>query len=608
MSTSVERRLAIAPLPPVKAQPVSMCAPPSPPADPVREIADHLDQIFRASIAKASLGLSPASMAGAYLDWATHFATSPGKQLWLGWKAWRKVLRYGKFLQDCASHGGTAPACITPMPGDHRFDDPAWQLWPFNAYAQGFLLCQQWLHNATTELAGVSAPHERMVEFVSRQLLDIWAPSNFLPTNPVALQRTSQQGGANLARGFKRFIEDLSKQAHAGGHTGPGNPAVGKSVAITPGKVIFRNRLIELIQYSPTTKLIEAEPVLIVPAWIMKYYILDLSAQNSLVRFMVGQGFSVFIISWLNPTEHDRDLGMEDYRKLGVMAAIDAVCAITKAPKLHAAGYCLGGTLLSIAAATMARDNDLRLRSLSLFAAQQDFTEAGELTLFVNAAQVGLLEDMMAEQGYLAPEQMGGAFAMLRSNDLIWSQVIKHYLLGEEDQPTDLMAWNADTTRMPARMHGQYLRHLFLDNDLAEGRYCAAGAPVALSDIRAPIFAVGTTHDHVAPWHSAYKIHLLTDAEITFVLTSGGHNAGIVSEPGHHGRAYQILTRAEDAHYIAPDQWEANARHEDGSWWLAWSLWLQEHSDNKTTPPPMGKPEAGYLIIGDAPGIYVHQN
>jgi len=574
--------------------------------DPVRQAADLMDRTVGAAVARATLGLSPAALAGAELDWATHLAASPGRRLWLAWKGWRKALRYGDFLLRCAAGGGRAAPCIEPLPDDRRFADPAWQAWPFNACYQGFLLWQQWLHNATTDLRGVSGAHERVVSFVGRQALDMLAPSNFPLTNPLVLERTWREGGANVLRGFSHMAADAAR-AFGDGGAGLPNPSVGKTVAVTPGSVVFRNQLIELIQYAPATPLVAAEPVLIVPAWIMKYYILDLAPHQSLVRYLVGQGFTVFMISWRNPDAGDRDLSMDDYLARGVMAAIDAACAITGGARLHAAGYCLGGTLLSIAAAAMARDGDQRLRSVSLFAAQQDFTEAGELTLFANPGQLALLEDMMEEQGFLDARQMAGAFRILRSNDLVWSHVVQSYLLGEAEPQNELMAWNADATRMPARMHGQYLRALFLDNDLAEGRWLASGRPVALGDIHVPVFAVGTDTDHVAPWRSAYKIMLLTDAEVTFVLTAGGHNVGIVSEPGHPHRWFRQLLRPADGRYVPPDDFLALAERIEGSWWPAWAQWLRDRSARGAPPPPLGRADLGYAPICDAPGTYVYQ-
>ncbi len=598
---------------PLRALPPKPAEPAADGDDPVRDVADLLDRSVGAAIARATQGLSPAALAGAYMDWLAHLAAAPGSQMWLAWKGSRKALRFAHFLAECAQHGGRAPRCIDPLPGDRRFDDPAWQGWPFNAYHQGFLLWQQWLHNATTDIRGVSKAHEKMVSFASRQMLDVLAPSNFPLTNPVVLERVIATRGQNLAQGLQHLLEDAGRTvtappdgAAANPEVGP-NPEVGHSVAVTPGKVVFRNHLIELIQYAPATQHVAPEPVLIVPAWIMKYYILDLSPANSLVRYLVGRGFTVFMVSWRNPGPEDRELCMDDYLGQGVMAAVDAACAITGSASLHAAGYCLGGTLLSIAAAAMARDGDARLRSLSLFAAQQDFTEAGELTLFINDSEIALLEDMMRGQGYLDSKQMAGAFQILRSNDLIWSYVIQDYLMGERQRPTDLMAWNADATRMPARMHADYLRQLFLNNDLAEGRYCVGGAPVAISDIHVPIFAVGTETDHVAPWHSVHKIHLLTDAEVTFVLTSGGHNAGIVSEPGHRGRSFRQHTRPPEGLYVDPETWLGVARKIDGSWWLAWVDWLAERSGPPGRVPPLGRPEAGYPALEDAPGTYVLQ-
>jgi polyhydroxyalkanoate synthase len=376
---------------------------------------------------------------------------------------------------------------------------------------------------------------------------------------------------------------------------------VGKKVASIPGKIVFRNRLIKLIQYEPLTDKVRPEPVLIVPAWIMKYYILDLSPQNSLVRHLLKQGLTVFMISWKNPKTEDRDLGMEDYHRLGIMSAIDAVTRIVPDRGIHAVGYCLGGTLLAISAATMARDDDARLATLSFLAAQTDFTKAGELTLFISESQVAFLEDMMWEQGYLDAAQMSGAFQLLRSNDLIWSRVVRSYLMGERQPMFDLLAWNSDTTRMPYRMHSEYLRKLFLANDLAEGRYVVGGHPVALSDIRLPVFAVGTETDHVAPWRSVYKFNLLLETDVTFLLTNGGHNAGVVSEPGTPGRHYRVATKLEHDRYIDPDTWLQHVDVRDGSWWGEWERWLAKRS---------GEPVAARTLargLEDAPGTYVLQ-
>jgi polyhydroxyalkanoate synthase len=433
------------------------------------------------------------------------------------------------------------------------------------------------------------------------------SPSNFVLTNPEILQHTIRQGGMNLMRGAHYLIQDLEKIVSGQSPGGTDEFAVGGNLAVTPGKVVFRNRLVELIQYAPATGEVKPEPILIVPAWIMKYYILDLSPQNSLVKYLTERGFTVFMISWKNPGPEDRDLGMDDYRRLGVMAALDAISAIVPEQKVHAAGYCLGGTMLSVAAATMARDGDERLKSMTLFAAQTDFTEAGELMLFINEGEIAFLEDMMWERGFLDTKQMAGSFQLLNSNDLIWSRISRHYLMGEPETADDMMAWNADGTRLPQRMHSEYLRHMFLNNDLSSGRFRVNGRPIALNDINSPIFAVGTARDHIAPWRSVHKIHLFADADITFVLASGGHNRGIVAALGSGRGNYQVLSKTSADRYLDPDAWEAAASRKEGSWWPEWVAWLEQRSGASVSPPAMGAVTKGYAPICDAPGTYVLQ-
>jgi polyhydroxyalkanoate synthase len=562
------------------------------------------DQRFHAAIARLTGGLSPLALRQAYTDWAENLLMSPDKQAALIHDV---AAAWARFLTYCL-HGGPGsdcPLCIEPLPQDTRFSGEEWRQWPFNILSQGFLLTQQWWHKAATGVPGVTKHHEDIVAFLARQALDTVSPKNFPLTNPEIIAQTQKQVGMNFMRGALNFWEDWQRLAAGGKAVDAEAFEVGRDVAITPGKVVFRNRLIELIQYAPTTAEVQAEPILIIPAWIMKYYILDLSPQNSLVRYFVAQGYTVFMISWKNPGSSDGGLGIEDYRRLGVMAALDAVSAIVPQSGIHAAGYCLGGTLLAVAAAAMARDGDTRLKSITLFAAQTDFSEAGELTLFIDEGQVRFLEDMMAEKNYLDGKQMSGAFQLLRSNDLFWSAAVHEYLMGERAPMIDLMAWNADTTRMPYRMHSEYLRHFFLRNDLAEGRYEAGGKAVSLRDIHSPIFVVSTTTDHVAPWRSVYKIQMLTDAEVTFVLSNGGHNAGIVNPPGHPRRHFQIATRRESGTYINPNFWEASAVRKEGSWWSCWRDWLDRHSGKRIPPPLMGAPRKGYALLSDAPGAYV---
>ncbi|MFN3612449.1 PHA/PHB synthase family protein [Tepidimonas sp.] len=564
------------------------------------EAFQAVDRIREALSGQLSGGVSPGSLMMAYVDWAFHLAQAPGKQMELGVKAGRKWQRLMAYLMASAMDPQAAPV-ITPLPGDRRFAGEAWAKPPFSWMSQAFLLLQQWLHNVTHEVPGVTKHHEDVVSFAAKQILDVCAPSNNPFTNPEVVARTWATGGMNLVKGWQNWLQDVVRQIRQEPPEGVEAFTPGRDVAVTPGKVIFRNHLIELIQYTPTTETVYPEPVLIVPAWIMKYYILDLSPENSLIRWLVAQGHTVFAISWRNPGAEDRDLTLEDYRRLGVMAALDEITRLMPDQKIHATGYCLGGTLLSIAAAAMAGKGDARLASLTLLAAQVDFAEPGELALFIDPSQLHLLESMMWNRGYLSADQMAGAFQLLRSNDLIWSRMVRDYMMGERTAMNDLIAWNADSTRMPYRMHAEYLRRLYLNNELSSGRFTAGGKTVLLQNIRVPIFAVGTERDHVAPWKSVYKIHQFTNCEVTFALTSGGHNAGIVSPPGHPRRRYRLATRAHDDALLPPETWVEVNPATEGSWWTPWQAWLAARSGAPAAPPAMGN------ALADAPGTYVFQ-
>lgn len=538
-----------------------------------------LDTQWHAALGQMTGGLSPTSLATAYFDWCLHLIGSPERQ---------SELVQSTFIEALSPKGRH----------DRRFDDPAWSAFPYNVLVQNFLATQSWWETATSSLPGVDAKHAKIVNFAARQWLDMISPANFALTNPVVQDRTRQEYGQNTLRGARYWLEDfnrlLSKQPRRSGKF-----TVGKDFATTPGDVVLRNDLVELIRYHPTTAKVRPEPILIVPAWIMKYYILDLTTERSLVAYLRDQGFEVFILSWKNPNAEDADLAMQDYIDLGVRAAIAKIQAMGH-ERFHAAGYCLGGTLLAIVAAALARDGNDCLASVSLLAAQVDFSEPGELSLFINESQIAFLEDIMATNGYLKSDQMAGAFQLLRSNDLIWSRVIRHYLLGERTPDNPLLAWNADATRMPARMHSEYLRRLFLKNDLAKGRFKVDGSAVALSDIRSDIYCVATESDHVSPWPSVFRISLLTDTDVTFVLTNGGHNGGILSEPGHKGRHFRCGHKDEgDAHITATD-WLDSHDSQAGSWWSDWSKWLE----NKSGRP---QPSSSKLVkpIDAAPGRYV---
>jgi len=585
-------------------------APPSKPQGELesgREAYRSLDRIREAFAGQLSGGISPAAIALALFDWSIHLASAPGKRLELTEKAARKAVRLFNHVHSTCTTADAAP-CIEPLPGDNRFRADGWRQPPFCFWAQAFLLNQQWWHSVTHGVPGVVPHHEEVVSFGARQMLDMFSPSNIPFANPEVIDKTMATGGANFVQGVRNWMEDVSRLMTGRPPVGAENFVVGKDVATTPGKVVFRNHLIELIQYAPATETVFAEPVLIVPAWIMKYYILDLSPHNSLIRYLVAQGHTVFCISWRNPTAADRDFTMDDYRRMGVMAALDAVNGIVPGQKIHATGYCLGGTLLSISAAAMARTEDDRLASITLLAAQTDFAEPGELALFIDHSQVNFLESMMWNRGYLSADQMAGAFQLLRSNDLIWSRLVRDYMMGERTPMIDLMAWNADSTRMPYRMHAEYLERLYLDNELATGRFMVDGRPAAIQNIRAPMFVVGTERDHVAPWRSVFKIHALADTDVTFVLTSGGHNADIVSEPGRARRRFHIAFKRHDDLCLSPDEWVDAAEQREGSWWEAWAAWLADRSaGERIRPPAMGAPAKGFIPVGDAPGTYVFQ-
>jgi polyhydroxyalkanoate synthase len=572
------------------------------PAPPQDHPHRNFDRAARGTMARLSGGVSTHAFIEAWSDWAQHMARSPGRQLDFGENAQQNALK----LLALASGPGTPPP-FAPKPYDHRFDHPDWQKLPFRMWQQGFLAMQDWWDHATEPMHGLRTEDAERTRFLARQTLDLISPSNFPLLNPEIIAETVRTGGRNLTEGAAHFSHDALKTLAGQRDPPPEGWQIGKDLACTPGQVVFRNDLFELIQYAPQTPQVHARPVLIVPAWIMKYYILDLSPENSMVRYLVGQGFTVFMISWCNPAAEQRDLSLEDYRKRGVMAAIDVVNAVVPDTPVHAVGYCLGGTILAIAAATMARDGDDRLASATLMAAQVDFAEAGELLLFLDESQVAFIEDLMWAQGYLDRPQMARAFAAIRAEDLIYSRNVQRYFLGRDDLPTDLGVWNADSTRMPARMHSEYLRGLFLENRLTAGRFSVEGRVIALKDISTPLFVVGTETDHIAPWRSVYKTRLFTDCDLIFVLTKGGHNGGILSEPGHKGRHYRISQRPAGALYVGPDAWLAQHAAKPGSWWPDWADWLSKRGGGLADAPDFGAPEKGFAPLAAAPGTYVFQ-
>ncbi|MEM6532060.1 MAG: alpha/beta fold hydrolase [Myxococcota bacterium] len=550
--------------------------------------AEALDRFVMARVAEFTGGLSPVDIVNAWVDWGGHMALSPGKGAAMAESAIRKSLRLAN-LTLRSVRGEEVPA-----PPGFRTLDPGWTRFPFATYTHGHALLREWMLELTQGVRGLSPKHASLLAHMFTQAIDGMSPANFPWSHPAVLRATREQKGRNLARGFVHALRDGRRKPQQKTFE------VGRDVAVTPGRVVFRNSLIELIQYAPSTDEVRAEPVLIVPAWIMKYYILDLEPANSLVRYLVEQGKTVFVVSWKNPEEADRHVSMDDYLKNGVLAAMDAIADLVPDTQIHAVGYCLGGTLLSIAAAYLAREGDDRLKTLSLLAAQMDFRDAGEVRVFLTEASLALLEARMERRGFLDIASMAGAFQSLRVSDLLFEPATQRYLLGTEPRMNALIAWNEDGTRLPQRMHSEYLRRCYLNNDLAESRYPVNGEPISMADIRVPTFVVATESDHVAPWRSVYKAHHLLRNELTFLLTSGGHNAGIVSGPEHPRRAYRVATRQPKHTYRGPDRWLAETPRKPGSWWSTWEQWIDSQS---STPVPARKPPPG---VGAAPGEYVH--
>lgn len=548
-------------------------------------------------------GQSPWAALQAWEDWAFHLMLSSGKQIELCETAWEAASSLGRTVLEREVPGSGSG----PKSDDRRFRDPRWKRPPFSLLAQAQLAAEAQWHAATRDIPGISRHHAKRVDFLGSFLLNALAPVNFAWTNPAVLDAAWRTAGANFVAGASLLVEDIARLARGEPLKGLEEFKIGENMALTEGKVVFRNELMELIQYAPTTPQVREEPLLIVPAWIMKYYVLDLSPANSLVHYLVDQGFTVFMISWKNPGAELRDTSFDDYRSKGVMTAIDTIGEIVPGRKLHAVGYCLGGTILAIAVAAMDRDHDDRLASLSLLAAQTDFEEAGELMLFIDESQLALLEDMMHVQGYLDTRQMAGAFSVLRANEMIFSQFVERYLLGKPRVATDLDAWLADATRMPARMHGEYLRQLFLDNSFAHGNYLVDGRALALKDIKTPIFALGAERDHIAPWRSVYKVELYSSADTEFILTGGGHNSSVVSPPGKAGAYYRISTCDASDKYVDPDTWLASASQKQGSWWPEWVRWLDAHSSSVRVAPSFLSNAGGLPTYGAAPGSYVFQ-
>jgi polyhydroxyalkanoate synthase subunit PhaC len=500
--------------------------------------------------------------------------------------------------------GQEAEPVIEPSKDDRRFKDSAWdENTLFDFIKQSYLLSARFLQKSVKDVDGLDDRTHRKVDFYTRQFVDAMAPSNFVLTNPEVLRTTLESGGENLVKGLEHLLEDLER--------GKGQLSikmtdydafqVGKNVAVTPGKVVYQNDLMQLIQYTPTTEQVARRPLLIIPPWINKFYILDLREKNSLIKWAIDQGNTVFVISWVNPDEKLAAKTFDDYMLEGPLAALDAIEKATGEKQANVLGYCIGGTLLAATLAYMAAKEDKRIVSATYLTTMTDFSEAGELSVFIDEEQLTALEERMGERGYLAGGEMSSTFNMLRANDLIWSFVVNNYLLGKEPFPFDLLYWNSDSTRMPAAMHSFYLRNMYQKNLLVQpGGISLAGVPIDLRKIETPTFMLSTREDHIAPWKSTYAATQVFSGSVKFVLAASGHIAGVVNSPASGKYCYWTNTRLPKS----PDQWLESAKQTPGSWWPEWQKWLSRYAGGKV---PAREPGAGNLpVLEDAPGSYVN--
>ncbi len=501
---------------------------------------------------------------------------------------------------------GQQPAPVAaPAQSDSRFKDGDWQTsFLFDYFKQSYLIAARHIHDVVSGVDGVPDESQRKVDFFTRQYIDALSPSNFAPTNPQVLRETLRTGGTNLVRGLKNLLEDLDE---GDGQlrikmTDPQAFKVGLNVATTPGKVVFQNDLMQLIQYHPATETVYRRPLLIIPPWINKFYILDLRAKNSFIRWAVSEGHTVFVISWVNPDARLAHKDFGDYMVDGPLAALDAIEQATGEREANVIGYCLGGTLLGATLGYMAAKRDQRFKAATFFVALLDFSIPGELGVFIDEQQVESLERRMNERGYLEGAEMAATFNMLRSNDLIWSFVINNYLLGREPFPFDLLYWNSDSTRMPAKMHSFYLRNMYLRNALKDpGGVTVGGVPIDLRQIEVPAYFISTVEDHIAPWKSTYLGARLLGGPVRFVLGGSGHIAGIVNPPA--AKKYCYFTN--DAAPASPEEWQDGATRHEGSWWNDWRAWIDAQNGPERVPARI--PGDGKLKpVEDAPGSYVN--
>lgn len=500
--------------------------------------------------------------------------------------------------------GNEAAPTVQAEKGDRRFRDEAWQEnVVFDFIKQSYLLTSRWTQDLVGHTEGLDEKTQQKVDFYTRQFIDAMAPTNFLMTNPEVLRVTMETHGDNLVHGLQNLLEDLErgKGKLSIRMTDPDAFEVGKNIATTPGKVVFQNDLMQLIQYAPTTDTVYRRPLLIVPPWINKFYILDMREKNSFIRWATSQGFTVFVVSWVNPNENLSRKSFEDYMLEGPLAALDAIEQATGEKEANVIGYCIGGTLMAATLAYMTAKKDDRIKSITFFTTMVDFEEAGELSVFIDEEQLAALEEKMNKRGYLDGSEMATTFNMLRANDLIWSFVVNNYLLGKDPFPFDLLYWNSDSTRMPAVMHSYYLRKMYQENKLIEpGALTLAGTPIDLTTIKTPAFILSTKEDHIAPWKSTYRATQVYSGPIKFCLAGSGHIAGVVNPPSD---------KPKYGHYInsrrpkSPDKWLEGATYHEGSWWPEWAKWMSRHGGGQVAARTPG--DGALTVIEDAPGSYV---
>jgi len=569
------------------------------------EKCQHIMQEFLARQAQdvTTTSIDPLNIGSAFMELFGRLMSDPVKLLEKQFELWQD---YVHLWQSATQRllGDDHKPVIEPDSKDRRFKDEAWQQSTvFDFLKQSYLLSARWLQQSVREVEGIDPQTARKIDFYTRQFVDALSPSNFLMTNPEVLKATIESNGQNLVNGLKNMLEDLERGK---GHlrinmTDQNAFEVGVNIAVTKGKVVYQNELMQLIQYEPQTKEVFKTPVLIMPAWINKYYILDLQPENSLVNWLVGQGHTVFVVSWVNPDEKLGLKSFDNYMAEGPLAAMDAIEIITGENAISIMGYCLGGTLLSITLSWLhAHKLQHRVKSATYLTTMVDFAEAGELSVFIDEEQLKVLESRMSETGYMEGSEMALTFNMLRANDLIWSFVINNYLLGKDPFPFDLLYWNSDSTRMPATMHSFYLRNMYQKNLLVKpGALTIGGVPIDLKTITTPTYILSTREDHIAPWKSTYAATQIYKGDIRFVLSGSGHIAGAMNPPSK--QKYGYCTNAELP--ASPDTWLKSAKDHVGSWWPDWDNWQKKFAGPKV---PARTPGGGKLKpIEDAPGSYV---